>query len=83
MTFENFIVEKMSTFPDKTIHIAPRCDVHLHGHRNKMVPLMKPSTLADLNKALSFTIAPISRIMTFKAIVSRTRLITTTSITRA
>jgi hypothetical protein len=36
------MVEKMSTFLDETIHIILGCAMHLHGHWNKMVALMKP-----------------------------------------
>jgi len=35
--------------PNETIHIMPRCVMHFHGHRNKVVPLIKPSIVADLN----------------------------------
>ncbi len=42
-------MEKTSTFPDETIHITLGCAMHLHGHWNKMMPLMKPSILVDLN----------------------------------
>jgi hypothetical protein len=42
-------MEKISTLPNEIIHIIFGCAMHLHGHRNKMVPLMKPSILADLN----------------------------------
>ncbi len=82
MILENFIVRKLSTFLNTTIHITPTCNVHLHGHQNKMVPLMKPSILANLNKALSFAITLISQIMTFETIVSRIESITTTSVTQ-
>jgi len=54
MTFRSSIVEKMNTFPNKIIHIMPRCVVHLHGHWNKIVPLMKPSVLVDLNNGVKF-----------------------------
>jgi hypothetical protein len=50
-------MEKMGTFHDETIHIMLRCIVHLHGHWNKMVPLMKPSILVNLAMTLNFTIA--------------------------
>ncbi len=80
MTFENSM-KKTNTFLDKTIHITAGCNVHLHGLRNKMVPLLKPCILVNLNKALNFTITPINRIMTLETIVSRIKSITTTSLT--
>ncbi len=48
------IVERKSTFPDGTIHIMPRCVVHFHGHRNKMVPFMKPSIFTNFNNGVKF-----------------------------
>jgi hypothetical protein len=76
MTSQLFIVKNMYTFPGETIHIMPKWDVHLHGHRNKVVPLIKPSILA-----LSFIVAPTSQLMTFKlATVFCVMSITTTSI---
>jgi hypothetical protein len=48
------IMEKMSTLPDETIHITPKCVMHLHGHWNKMVPLTKLSILVDLNNRTKF-----------------------------
>jgi hypothetical protein len=54
MIFQLFIMEKMGTFPNETIHIMPRCVVHLHGHQNKMVPLMKPYIFVDLNNGVKF-----------------------------
>jgi hypothetical protein len=47
-------MEKMNEFPNETIHITPRCAMHLHGHWNKVVPLMKPSILVDLNNGVKF-----------------------------
>ncbi len=47
-------MEEMGPFPDETIHITLECVVHFHGHQNKMVPLMKPSILADLNNGTKF-----------------------------
>jgi hypothetical protein len=47
-------MEKMNTLPDETIHITPRCAMHLHGHWNKVVPLMKPFILVDLNNGVKF-----------------------------
>jgi hypothetical protein len=35
MTSRSFIMEKMNTLLDETIHIMPKCVVHLHGHQNK------------------------------------------------
>ncbi len=48
------IMEKTSTLLDEMIHITPKCVVHLHGHRNKMVALMKPFILADLSDGAKF-----------------------------
>jgi hypothetical protein len=47
-------MEKKSTLPDEMIHITPKCTMHFHGHWNKMVPLLKPSTLADFNNGVKF-----------------------------
>ncbi len=47
-------MEKMNTFLDETIHITPKCAMHLHDHWNKMVPLVKPSILVDLNNGVKF-----------------------------
>jgi len=49
-----FIVEKMGTLCNETIHIMPKCAMHLHGHQNEMVPFMKPSIFADLNNRVKF-----------------------------
>ncbi len=54
MTSQSPIMEKMSTFPYETIHIMPECVMPLHGHRNKVVPLMKPSILVDLSNVAQF-----------------------------
>jgi hypothetical protein len=54
------IMEKTSTFLNETIHITPRCTVHLHGHWNKLVSLMKPSIFANLNDDIKFHNEPIS-----------------------
>jgi len=54
MTSQLFIVEKMGTLPNETIHITPRCIVHLHGHWNEMVPLMKPFIFLDFNNGTKF-----------------------------
>ncbi len=56
MTFRLFIMEKMGTLLDETIHIMPRCAMHLHGHWNKVVPFMKPFILVDLNNGIEFRI---------------------------
>jgi hypothetical protein len=50
MTSQSSIVEKIGTLPNETIHIMPRCTMHLHGHRNKVVPFMKPFIFVDLSK---------------------------------
>jgi hypothetical protein len=49
-------MEKMGTLPNETIHITLGCIVHLHGHQNKIVPLMKPFILVDLNDGIKFHI---------------------------
>jgi hypothetical protein len=54
MTSQLHIVEKMCTLFDETIHIMPKCTMHLHGHQNKVMPLMKPSILVDLNNGTKF-----------------------------
>jgi hypothetical protein len=43
MTSQSSIVEKTNTFPNEMILIMFECAMHLHGHWNKMVSLMKPS----------------------------------------
>jgi hypothetical protein len=45
-------MENTSTLSKEIIHITFRCAMHLHGHRNKMVPLMKPFILTDLNNGV-------------------------------
>jgi hypothetical protein len=54
MTSRLSIMEKTSTFPNETIHITHRCIVHLHGHQNKVVPLMKPFIFMDINNGVKF-----------------------------
>ncbi len=44
----------MNTLPDETIHITPKCVVHLHGHQNKLVPLMKPYMLVNISNGVKF-----------------------------
>jgi hypothetical protein len=82
MTFQSSIVEKMSTLPIETIHIMPECVVHLHGHQNKVVPLMKPSILVDLNNSTKFHSCIASQLITFEAIVFHIGSVTTTSTTK-
>ncbi len=41
-------------FLDEMIHITPKCTMHLHGHRNKMVPLMEPFVIVDLSNNAKF-----------------------------
>jgi hypothetical protein len=48
MTSQSFIMEKMGTLLDETIHIMLECVVHLHGHRNKVMPLMKLSIFVNV-----------------------------------
>jgi len=54
MTFRLFIVEKTCTFLDERIHITPMCVVHLHGHRNKVVFLMKLFIFVDISNGTKF-----------------------------
>jgi hypothetical protein len=54
MTSRSSIMEKMGTLLNEMIHITPKCIVHLHGHHNKMVPLMTPSILMDFNNGVKF-----------------------------
>ncbi len=54
MTSQSTIVEKMNTLLDETINITPECVMHLHDHRNKVVPFMKPSILVDLRNGVKF-----------------------------
>ncbi len=75
MSSQSSIVKKMNTFLDETIHIMPKCNVHFHGHQNKVVPLMKPFILT---MTFIFTIAPNGQLMTFKATISHVGSITTT-----
>jgi hypothetical protein len=72
-------MKKTNTLLDETIHITPECNVHLHGHQNKMVPLMKPSIFV---MTLSYAIAHVGQLMTFKATVFRVRAVTITSATK-
>jgi hypothetical protein len=73
------IMEKTSIFPDEKIHITFECVVHLHGHRNKVMPLMKPLYLQIIAMALSLKVAPINELMAFKDIVFYVKLIIITS----
>ncbi len=54
MTSQLPIVEKTCTLFDETIHIMSECTMHLHCHWNKVMPLMKPFTLVDLNNGTKF-----------------------------
>jgi hypothetical protein len=54
MTSQSTIMEKTNIFFDETIHIMPGCTMHLHGHRNKMVPFMKPFISIDLSNGAKF-----------------------------
>jgi hypothetical protein len=49
MTSQLSLVKKTSMFLDKMIHITHKCAIHLHGHLNKMVPLIKHFILMDLS----------------------------------
>jgi hypothetical protein len=79
MTSQLSIMEKMGTLPDEMIHITPKCIMHLHGHQNKVVPLMKSFIFADLNNGVKFYSYTISWLMTFETTISHIELITTTS----
>jgi hypothetical protein len=48
------MVEKIGTLPNQMIHIMFKCVVHLHGHRNKVVPFMKPSIFANFSNSAKF-----------------------------
>jgi hypothetical protein len=54
MIFWSSIMERTSTLPNETIHITPKCVVHLHDYQNKMVPFMKLSIFEDLNNDIKF-----------------------------
>jgi hypothetical protein len=54
MSSQLFILEKTSNLLDETIHIMLGCVMHLHGHRNKMVPFLKPSIFVDLDNGARF-----------------------------
>jgi hypothetical protein len=82
ITFRSFFVEKMSTLLDETIHITLACVVHLHGHWNKMVPLMKPFILADINNNVKFHNCTCWLIMTFVATIFHVKSIATTLVTK-
>jgi hypothetical protein len=75
-------MENMGTFLNETIHITPRCAIHLDGHQNKMVPFMKPSILAILAIALCSTTGLVGQLMILETIISYIRLITTTPTTK-
>jgi hypothetical protein len=76
MTFRSSIVKKTSTLLNKMIHITPECTMHLHGHQNKMVPLMKPFILVDLSNGTKFYN------YTYSSTISHIRLVTTTLTTK-
>jgi len=82
MTSWLFIMEKTNTFLDDMIHITFKNVVHLHGHWNKVVPIMEPSIFANLAMALSFVDAPTGQLMTLIAIVSPIESIATTLATK-
>jgi hypothetical protein len=54
MTSQSSIVKKTSTLPNQMIHIMFKCVVHLHGHRNKVMPFMKPSIFVNFNNETKF-----------------------------
>jgi hypothetical protein len=72
------IVKKTSTLLDDTIHISFGCIVHLHGHWNKVMPLIS-LYLQILVMTLNFIIALIGWLMTLEVIVFHIELITITS----
>jgi hypothetical protein len=47
-------MEKTSTLLNETIHIMLECVMHLHGHRKKVVPLMKLFILANFSNDTKF-----------------------------
>ncbi len=47
-------MKNIDTLLDEMVHIMFECVVHLHGYQNKVVPLMKPSILVDLNNDAKF-----------------------------
>ncbi len=49
MTSWLFIMEKMGTFLNETIHITLEGVVYFKDHQNKVVPLMKPSIFVNFN----------------------------------
>jgi hypothetical protein len=54
MTSQSYIMERTSTLPNERIHITLMCVVHFHGHRNKMMPLMKLPVLVNLSSYAKF-----------------------------
>jgi hypothetical protein len=47
-------MKKIGTLPNDAIHIPLGCVVHLHGHQNKVIPLMNPFIIADLSNDVKF-----------------------------
>ncbi len=82
MTFRSSIVENMNTFFDETIHITLGCATHLHGHQNKVVPLMKPFIFTNISNGTKFHNTPASQFMTLITIVSYVESITILSTTK-
>jgi hypothetical protein len=68
----------MDTFPNEMIHITHGCDVHLHGHQNNVMPLMKSSILANFSNDAKFRHYTHWLTMTLEAIVFLVKLVTTT-----
>jgi hypothetical protein len=54
MTSQSPIMKKTNTLPDEMIHIMFECTMHLHGHRTKMLPFMKPSIFLDISNSVKF-----------------------------
>ncbi len=79
MTSWSSIVEKIGTFFDEMIRIMLWCTIHLHGHRNKVVPFMKFSIFEDFNNGVKFHNYNVGRLMTLEVTISRVRSVTTTS----
>jgi hypothetical protein len=54
MISRSCILKMTSTFPNEMIHVMSGCVMHLHGHQNKMVHLLKPSIFVDLSSDVKF-----------------------------
>jgi hypothetical protein len=54
MVFQLSIVTNTNVVPNQMICITLGCIVHLYGHWNKMMLLMKPFILVDLSNGTKF-----------------------------